>query len=131
MKHDMDYREHFAHLLEHLVGEFPSDCGKYCPVDDSEHGGISITTFPPSNNPMYKGPSITILLEALTNIEYVVEVKRMGINVYYPTPVGIDYLKMHRHPTGFWLRQNWFPALVAGATIAVPIALKVIDVFFV
>ena len=117
----MNYSEHFAHLLEHLVGEFPSDCEKHCIADDSRHGGISIATFPPSGNPMYEGPSISILLAALTRMDFVAEVERAGLNVYYPTPLGIDYLKQYRRPIRFWFCQNWLPALVAGATIVVAI----------
>ena len=40
MRHGKDYQEHFAHLLEHLVGEASSECEKLCPVDDSKQGGI-------------------------------------------------------------------------------------------
>ena len=47
----MDYREHFAQLLEHSVGEISPNYGRHFPVDDSNHGGISITAFPPSGGP--------------------------------------------------------------------------------
>lgn len=128
MRHGKDYREHFAHLLEHLVGEASSECEKLCPVDDSKDGGIAMIMSYSGTAPEYEGPSVSILLEAMTKMGFVVKVKRMS-EIYYPTPLGIDYLEQYRHLIGFWIRRNWFPASVAAATITIPIVLKTIDIF--
>ena len=120
MRHGKDYQEHFAHLLEHLVGEASSECEKLCPVDDSKQGGISVIMSYSGTAPEYEGPSVHILLEAMIKMGFVVEVKRTS-EYYYPTALGIEYLDQYRHPRWFWFCRNWFPALIAGITILVSV----------
>lgn len=36
---------------------------------------------------------------------------------FYPTAEGMEYLKRHRHPVGYWIRENWFLLVVAGVNI--------------
>ncbi len=38
---------------------------------------------------------------------------------YQITLSGFAYLEELNHPAGAWLRRNWFPAAVAGATLLV------------
>ena len=38
------------------------------------------------------------------------------------TPKGYDRLQQLRHPKLYWLRNNWFPMVVAISTLALSIA---------
>ena len=126
MKHYYsEYREHFAHLLEHLEEKVSLECESRCPIR-FVHGGISVLPITSWDN--YNGPNLEILLRAMTQIGLTAEVRDPG--VYFPSPQGIDYLEQYRHPTKYWLHKNWFAVLVAALTMAVPIVLKAMEILF-
>ena len=58
----MDYREHFAHLLEHMVRKVNVPCERHCPVQHHEDGSTEYSYGPRDN---YEGPSIENLFVAL------------------------------------------------------------------
>lgn len=124
----MDHRRHIAHLLRHALMEISVECGMGCPIESSAHGGIQLRKGM-LGNPSYEGPQVHIVLEAMQKMGYVVEMDRTGITVYYPTPLGSEFLKQFKHPRRYWFCQNWLPATVAAATIAIPIILKAMDIF--
>ena len=132
----MDYRDHIAHLLEHMERKPSFVCDRSCPVAQSKHGGIVLilTYSGPAPEPRYEGPAVSILLEAMTKMNLAVTVERgsekqgwSGEN-YYPTSAGIEFRKRTRHPRKFWINENWFPLAVAITTAVLALASIVIDI---
>ena len=68
----MDYREHFAHLLKHMVREVPAECGLHCPVRHLSNGS---TDWRSSSGSNYTGPSLSVLFAALREVGYVAQVQ--------------------------------------------------------
>ena len=116
----MDYREHFAHLLEHMVRKVNVPCERHCPVQHHEDGSTEYSYGPRDN---YEGPSIENLFVALKEVGYAVGIPS-GPNhhSYFPTALGIAFLERYRHPQCVWFKENWFAAMVAVATLALAVA---------
>ena len=113
----MDYRENFAHLLQHMIRELSAECGNGCPVSYRKDGG---TTWRSARRGEYTGPSLENLFAAMKEVGFVAQI-RVATNYYeyFPTTLGIEFLEKRRHPLKTWLKENWFATLVAGATITV------------
>ena len=117
----MDYRANFAHLLRHMVRELPVECERGCPVVYHKDGG---TTWGSAIEINYTGPSLENLFIAMRETGLAADVRIVGHSYaqYFPTTSGIEYLQQYKNPTFYWIKNNWFPALVAFATLAVAIA---------
>lgn len=113
----MDYREHFAHLLEHYLGKTPIECNKHCPLSQSEHGWIIAPDYySGSENSDYNGPDVQVLLDVLTQLGLLVKAGPAA-GTYVPTPISSEFVRKYKRPRCFWLGNNWLPASVAAATI--------------
>ena len=117
-----DYREYFAHLLEHMVRKVDVPCERHCPVQHHEDGGMEYSYAPRDN---YEGPSIENLFVALKEVGYAVGILSVSgpkHHSYLPTALGIAFLERYRHPQCVWFKENWFAAIVAVATLALAVA---------
>ena len=131
----MDYKEHFAHLLEHLEGRLPDRCEKPCEIYRTEHGGISVMEHRPEDWPevLNDGPLVTVLLDALVLMGFAI-CARIGDGVvhrdrvYYPTPLGIDFRENYRQPRRFWVKKKWFPVAIVVVTTLVALTGILIDI---
>ena len=55
--------------------------------------------------------------EAIDYLEDIGAFKHVGTGSFRVTASGRAYSEQLEAPRRYWFRQNWFPALVAGATI--------------
>ena len=122
----MDYRELFAHLIEHMIRVAPEDCEYDCRVAHPEDGGIETSELAGQNS-----RRTLKLLDAMCAVGLAARVETyQPSRGYFPTAEGIAYLEKYKSPSKFWLKQNWFAVFVALMTIAVPIVLKTVDILF-
>ena len=121
----MDYRELFAHLIEHMVGKVPENCEDDCRVAHPEDGGIETSELAGQNS-----RRTLKLLDAMCAVGLAARVETyQPSRGYFPTAQGIEYLKRYRRPIRYWLTRNWFAAIVATATILVATANVAVTVF--
>ena len=122
----MDYRELFAHLIEHMVRKVPENCEFDCKVSHPEDGGIETSKFVGQSS-----KRTDKLLDAMCAVGLAARVETYEPSQgYFPTAKGIEYLEQYRRPIQYWLARNWFPSLVAALAVLVPIFLKVMDIAF-
>ena len=121
----MDYRELFAHLIEHMVRVAPEDCEYDCRVAHPKDGGIETSELARQNS-----RRTLKLLDAMCAVGLAARVQTYQPSQgYFPTAHGIEYLERYRRPIRYWLTRNWFAAIVATATILVAIANVAVTVF--
>ena len=116
----MDYREHFAHLLQHMDREVPVECERRCPVHHYEDGSTGCSYRLQSG---YEGPNIENMFVALKEVGYAAGIPT-GPNhyIYFPTTRGIAFLERYKRPRWVWFKKNWFAVVVAIVTIVVAVA---------
>ena len=114
----MDYREHFAHLLEHMARKVDAPCERNCPVHHHQDGGTENSYRPPDG---YAGPNVESLFVALKEVGYAAAIPSSDPYhyKYFPTTLGIAFMDRYKHPRWIWFKENWFAVVVAIATLAV------------
>ena len=111
----MDYRDHFAHLLQHMVREIPAECERRCPVRYYKDGS---TTWSGDGEGSYSGPSLEHLFPAMREMGYVAEIRILPpMPEYFPTTLGIEYLENHRYPL---IRHLWKGQMPMTTALSVP-----------
>ena len=123
----MDYEEHFIHLLRHFGRGFK--CDRKCPVESYEDSGIEVPNIA-GLGAGYAGTPVRVLFDAMRQMGFVTLLATPHGTIYYPTVAGIEYLAQRNRPIRFWLKKNWFPAIVAATTILGAAVNVVVTYFF-